>query len=140
MASHRTHGNTGNQMTIPFEEWDVPAVSAAENTEKTTARRPEPANELDDPKPLPGEKKAADRLLYYISIGSGSSGNCCYLGTRRGEILNDAGVKTDKVESVLTANEIKMSMVKAILLTHDHSDHVSYAYGILRSHNHIRPF
>ncbi len=57
MASHRTHGNTGNQMTIPFEEWDVPAVSAAENTEKTTARRPEPANELDDPKPLPGEKR-----------------------------------------------------------------------------------
>lgn len=140
MASHRTHGNTGNQMTIPFEEWDVPAVSAAENTEKATARRPEPANELDDPKPLPGEKKAADRLLYYISIGSGSSGNCCYLGTRRGGILIDAGVKTDKVESVLTANGIKMSMVKAILLTHDHSDHVRYAYGILRSHKHIRLF
>ena len=126
-------------MTIPFEEWDVPAVSAAENTEKTTARRRNRPMSLTTPNRFP-EKKAADRLLYYISIGSGSSGNCCYLGTRRGGILIDAGVKTDKVESVLTANGIKMSMVKAVLLTHDHSDHVRYAYGILRSHKHIRLF
>lgn len=144
MASTKARRSFDNQPTIPFEEWDLPPAPVPEEpqtdaNDKTPAR-PRPKNELDDPAPLPGEKVAADRLLYYISIGSGSSGNCCYLGTRNGGVLIDAGVKADKVESVLAANGIKMTMVKAILLTHDHSDHVRYAYTILRSHKHIRLF
>ena len=33
-----------------------------------------------------------------------------------------------------------MENVKGILLTHDHSDHVKYAYSVLRNHRHIRLF
>ncbi len=83
---------------------------------------------------------ASDNNLYYMSLGSGSSGNCCYIGTKRGGILVDAGVKTEDVVRMLASNGISMSSVKALLLTHDHSDHVRYAYNIVRNHKHIRLF
>ena len=128
--------------SIPFEEWNVPVAppDPEEAARFEEAARREPANELDDPEPKPGEKNMAERLLYYISLGSGSSGNCCYLGTRNGGILIDAGVKPDKVETVLASNGIQMSMIKAILLTHDHTDHVKYAYTLVRNNKHIRIF
>ena len=52
------------------------------------------------------------RHVKFISFGSGSSGNCAYIGTRAGGILIDS--------------------IKGIILTHDHSDHVKYAYSLLR--------
>lgn len=81
---------------------------------------------------------SSDRHLHYISFGSGSSGNCCYIGTNKGGIIIDAGVKADEVERILSANGVPMSMVKGLLLTHDHSDHVRYAYTLLRNHKHLR--
>ncbi len=125
---------------IPFEEWDLPAAAEGKVKEGLAAANGEPDNELDDPFPAVGNTDPSDELLYYISLGSGSSGNCCYLGTRNGGGLIDAGVKNDKVENLLAANGIQMKMVKAILLTHDHTDHVKYAYSLARTHKHIRIF
>ena len=82
----------------------------------------------------------SERNLYFMSMGSGSSGNCCYIGTKRGGILIDAGVKTEEVVRMLSSNGVAMSAVKALLITHDHSDHVRYAYNIVRNHKHIRIF
>lgn len=110
------------QQTIRFDEWEEPAPHAA---------RPhrEPATTVGD-----------DRLLHYICFGSGSSGNSCYLGTAAGGIIVDAGIQTDIVEDTLLANGIGMDRVRAVLLTHDHSDHVKYVYNLLRNHRHIRLF
>lgn len=142
MASTKKSARYPGHPTIPFEEWDTPAAlpetEATEQRKEATSRKT--YNELDDPEPLPGQKTMAERLLYYISLGSGSSGNCCYLGTRNGGILIDAGVKPDKIETMLASNGIKMSMIKGILLTHDHTDHVKYAYTIVRNNKHIRIF
>ena len=55
-------------------------------------------------------------------------------------MLIDACVKTDEVVKMLSSNGISMNAVKALLLTHDHSDHVRYAYNLLRNHKHIRLF
>ncbi len=76
--------------------------------------------------------------LRFISFGSGSSGNCSYVGTESGGVLIDAGVDYENVFDTLRANGVTPNMVKGVCLTHDHSDHIRYAYGIARKYNHIR--
>lgn len=76
--------------------------------------------------------------LQFVSFGSGSSGNCAFLGTENGGVLIDAGVDTEHVYHDLDANGISISKVKGILLTHDHADHIRYAYKLVREHKHLR--
>ncbi|MDE7427260.1 MAG: MBL fold metallo-hydrolase [Muribaculaceae bacterium] len=76
--------------------------------------------------------------LQFISLGSGSCGNCAYIGTTSDGILIDAGVDSKRVTTTLAACGIKMENVKGIILTHDHGDHVRYAYNILRYNRHMR--
>ena len=81
-----------------------------------------------------------DTRLFYVSLGSGSSGNSCYIGTSRGGIIIDAGLRAEDIERKLLENGVSMNMVKGLFLTHDHSDHVRYSYNLLRNHRHIRLF
>lgn len=76
--------------------------------------------------------------IFYMSFGSGSSGNCTYIGDRVNGFLIDAGIDCDRVEKALLTNGIGMNQVKGIFLTHDHGDHVRYAYNILRRHRHMK--
>ena len=76
--------------------------------------------------------------MRFISLGSGSSGNCAYIGTETQGVLIDAGVDGKKVFASLADNGIKPEMVKGVILTHDHGDHVRYAYSIARNNKHIR--
>lgn len=76
--------------------------------------------------------------LRFMSFGSGSSGNCSYVGTENGGILVDAGVDYESVFERLNSNGVSPHMVKGVCLTHDHSDHIRYAYAIARKYNHIR--
>ena len=80
--------------------------------------------------------------LRFISFGSGSSGNCSYLGFDAGEgrstgVLIDAGVEPDRVYEALSDNRIDLRSITGILLTHDHGDHVKYAYNIVRANKHM---
>lgn len=86
-------------------------------------------------KELPDEKKSE---LHFISFGSGSSGNCSYIGTDSDGILIDAGVAPDTVKAELHRRGIAMSKIKAIILTHDHADHIRYTYKIIKKNPHIR--
>ena len=128
-----------NHPQLPFEEWewDMPGYDS------TGERRNQPQREYSDLE-LTAEDNVAEerdsRNIYYISMGSGSSGNCCYIGTKRGGVLIDAGVKTEEIVKMLSSNGIHIGAVKALLLTHDHSDHVRYAYNVLRNYKHIRLF
>ncbi len=76
--------------------------------------------------------------LKFISFGSGSSGNCAYLGTGDSGILIDAGIDPTKVTAALLRAGIDMSSVGGILLTHDHGDHIRYAYTFMRRNRHLR--
>ena len=83
--------------------------------------------------------------LRYISFGSGSSGNCSYIGIDMGEgknkgILIDAGVEPKTVYEALRDNRIDIRNIVGILLTHDHGDHVKFAYNIVRTHKHMSVF
>ena len=115
-----------------FDEWLEPGYTQPHTVIK---KKPVPSELEEDPDLYKKEKK-----LYYQCLGSGSSGNCCYLGTDTAGILIDAGVKPDEVEIALSANGVKMTHVKGILLTHDHTDHVKYVYQFLRKHKHIKVF
>ncbi|MDE6490322.1 MAG: MBL fold metallo-hydrolase [Muribaculaceae bacterium] len=89
----------------------------------------------DDPVMLHND--ATDDRIYFISFGSGSSGNCSYIGDRKTGFLIDAGIDGKQVTDELKRHGIEMTAVKGICLTHDHGDHVRYAYSILRNNRHI---
>ncbi len=58
------------------------------------------------------------------SLFSGSSGNCIYLEKLNTRILVDAGCSLKKITSNLTAIGTELSSIQAILLTHEHLDHI----------------
>lgn len=84
-----------------------------------------------------GVLSGRDETIRFMSFGSGSSGNCSYVGDERSGFLIDAGVEGAKVENALREKGIAMTSVKGIILTHDHGDHVRYVYSLLRNHRHL---
>lgn len=64
-------------------------------------------------------------MLRYCSLFSGSSGNCTYVGTGNGGILIDLGVSARRITTALKERDIDPASIRAVLLTHEHSDHVS---------------
>ena len=60
-----------------------------------------------------------------MTIASGSSGNCIYVGNDDTHILIDAGISKKRVEEGLRELDLSLSDINAILVTHEHSDHIS---------------
>lgn len=87
--------------------------------------------------PNPNTPPPVDDAIQFISFGSGSSGNCSYIGDKRNGFLIDAGVDPKFVEKTLHDKCISMEQVRGILLTHDHGDHVRHVYSFLRNHRHM---
>lgn len=65
-----------------------------------------------------------------LSIASGSSGNCIYVGSGNTHILVDVGISGKRIENGLNENGLKASDVNGILITHEHSDHIN-GLGVL---------
>ena len=61
-----------------------------------------------------------------MSLSSGSCGNCYYVGTPEGGILIDAGVSLRRLKRALVENGLDMDAFSAILVTHDHLDHIRH--------------
>lgn len=62
--------------------------------------------------------------IKFIPIGSGSSGNCIFVGTDNTKVLIDVGLSGKKVEQALQSININIQEIDAILVTHEHSDHI----------------
>jgi len=88
--------------------------------------------------PMSESALEAPERVCFMSFGSGSSGNCAYIGTPSSGLLIDAGVDNNYVIEQLKANSINPESIVGILLTHDHSDHVRFAYAILRRYRQMR--
>ncbi|BBF42568.1 Zn-dependent hydrolase [Lachnospiraceae bacterium KM106-2] len=59
------------------------------------------------------------------SIASGSSGNCIYVGNQNTHILVDVGISGKRVEAGLNQINIDPAGLNGIVITHEHSDHIS---------------
>lgn len=63
-------------------------------------------------------------------LGSGSSGNCAYVETAETRLLVDAGFSARQIrERLATIGRVPESLT-AILITHEHSDHICGLAGI----------
>lgn len=59
------------------------------------------------------------------TLFSGSSGNSCYIKCGDTEFLIDAGKSKKAIETALSELSTSLANIKAIFITHEHSDHTS---------------
>lgn len=60
-----------------------------------------------------------------ISLQSGSSGNCVFVRIGQTRLLFDAGISGRKAQSRLAMHGHNIHDVDALIISHDHSDHIS---------------
>ncbi len=70
---------------------------------------------------------------------SGSSGNSYYIGSADSGILIDVGRSAKQIENSLRENDLDIKHIKAIFITHEHSDHVK-GLRVLASRHNIKVF
>lgn len=63
-------------------------------------------------------------------LGSGSSGNCAYVETESARVLIDAGFSPRQIRQRLALIGRAPENLSAILITHEHADHVSGLFGL----------
>ena len=63
-------------------------------------------------------------MFKFCSLYSGSSGNSLFVETPHTKILIDAGESGKKIETALNSIHVNVQDLDAILVTHEHSDHI----------------
>lgn len=66
----------------------------------------------------------------FTILGSGSSGNCAYIETENCRVLIDAGFSPRQIRARLATIGRTPENLTAILITHEHSDHISGLLGL----------
>jgi phosphoribosyl 1,2-cyclic phosphodiesterase len=72
--------------------------------------------------------------LYIASLNSGSNGNCYYIGNGPEAVLVDAGLSCRETEVRMRRLGISLKKVKALFISHEHSDHIYGAASISRKY------
>lgn len=62
--------------------------------------------------------------LHFLSLASGSSGNCYYVGTEGYGLLIDAGIGLRTIRKALRNAGLDFDRLLGVLVTHDHGDHI----------------
>ena len=70
------------------------------------------------------------------SISSGSSGNCIYVGSDSTAVLVDAGISGKRIEAGLNTLDETTRDISAILVTHEHNDHIR-GLGVRARRDHL---
>ncbi len=63
-------------------------------------------------------------MIGFCPLASGSKGNALYLGTKETKILIDAGLSGKQVRERLGAIGVALEEIDAVLVTHEHTDHI----------------
>jgi phosphoribosyl 1,2-cyclic phosphodiesterase len=72
--------------------------------------------------------------LYITSLNSGSNGNCYYVANENEAVLIDAGLSCKETEIRMKRLGLSMEHVKAIFISHEHSDHIKGVEVLSRKH------
>ena len=62
-------------------------------------------------------------MIKFCPLFSSSSGNSVYIGDRDGGVLVDVGRSAKQTREMLSKIGVEESAIKAVFLTHEHSDH-----------------
>ena len=73
-------------------------------------------------------------MIKVCSLFSGSSGNCIFISSGETSVLVDAGVSGKRIEEALEQIEESINAISAIIITHEHSDHICGAGILSRRH------
>ncbi len=73
--------------------------------------------------------------LQLTSLNSGSNGNCYYIGNEHEAVLVDAGLSCLETERRMMRLGLSLRKVKAIFVSHEHSDHIRGVPVIARKYN-----
>lgn len=71
-------------------------------------------------------------MLKFAILGSGSKGNCCYVGGETEGFLLDAGFSGKKTFERLAHCGIDPATIKGIVISHEHNDHICGAGVVAR--------
>ena len=63
-------------------------------------------------------------MLNFSSLYSGSTGNSLFLQSDNSKVLIDTGVSAKKITEALASFNVNVEDLDAIVITHEHSDHV----------------
>lgn len=73
--------------------------------------------------------------LTFFSLGSGSCGNCYYIATDTDAIVVDCGISLRSFKKHMQEYGMKPGKVRALLVTHDHADHIKAAGKMSKEYN-----
>jgi len=73
--------------------------------------------------------------MIFASFASGSSGNCTFISTDTENILIDCGITAKKIEACLADLGKTGEDLDAILLTHEHIDHIRGLKKLVRTYS-----
>lgn len=74
-------------------------------------------------------------MARFCSLFSSSSGNSTYIGTSSEGYLVDIGVSFKKLKEACDYQNIDLSSIKGVFITHEHSDHVKGLKAFLSKYN-----
>lgn len=74
-------------------------------------------------------------MFKFCNLYSGSSGNCSFVGTDNINILIDCGESQKKILTALESIGTNINQINAIVVTHEHSDHVKTLGAISKKYN-----
>lgn len=69
------------------------------------------------------------------TLASSSKGNCVLIFTKKTKILIDCGITLSELTTKLSMLDILPSEISAVLITHDHSDHIKGIGPLARKYN-----
>src|ERR1700754_2859815 len=73
--------------------------------------------------------------VHITSLNSGSNGNCYYIGNSTEAVLIDAGISCRETERRMQRLNLDIKKVKAIFISHEHSDHIKEIEVLSRKYN-----
>ena len=78
--------------------------------------------------------------LTFCSFSSGSSGNCYLVQSEKSAILIDAGISGRRIFKSLEEANVHTSKISAILITHEHTDHIKSLKTLTKKMPHVKAY
>lgn len=78
--------------------------------------------------------------LHFCSFASGSSGNCYLIKSETTALLVDAGISARRINTGLKLTNTDDEQLAAVLITHEHSDHIRSLFSIMKQKKHLEAY